>query len=104
MFELRELDRELALGAASALREDVENQRAAVNDAAGQRFFKIAFLRAGQRMIEDHELCSMLGAGRADFFNLTFARVKRRIGPVAFASDDGCRVDTRRCGERLQFF
>ena len=45
VLELRELDLQLALGAARALREDVEDQAHAVDDAAFERPLEVALLR-----------------------------------------------------------
>ena len=47
VLELRELDLELALGAAGMLGEDVEDQLGAVDDARRQRILEVALLRRG---------------------------------------------------------
>src|SRR5262249_25553663 len=49
MLDLRELDLELALGAARPQREDVEDQARTVDDAALERALKVALLRSRQR-------------------------------------------------------
>ena len=54
--ELRELDLQLAFGAARALREDVEDEARAVDDAAFERLLEVALLHAGQRVVEDDEV------------------------------------------------
>ncbi len=46
MVQLREFDLQLALGAACALREDVEDQAHAIDDAAFERLLEIALLHA----------------------------------------------------------
>ena len=56
VLELRELDFELAFVAARALREDVEDQSRAIEHAALDELFEIAFLRGRQRMIEQHHV------------------------------------------------
>ncbi len=48
MFELRELDLQLAFVAARALREDVEDQAHTVDDAATELLFEVALLRGRQ--------------------------------------------------------
>ena len=44
MFQLRQFDLQLALGALRSLREDVEDQAHAIDDAAVQRALEIALL------------------------------------------------------------
>ena len=81
MLELRELDLQLAFGALRALREDVEDQADAIDDAALERALEVALLRAGQRVIEDDEVGVGRGAPRGDFVDLAAAGEQRRIGP-----------------------
>src|SRR5207248_5301663 len=56
MLELGQLDLELAFGAVGALGEDVENEAHAIDHATIERALEIALLRAGERVIEDHEI------------------------------------------------
>jgi hypothetical protein len=44
VLQLRELDLELAFVAARALREDVEDQRVAIEHAAADQFLEVALL------------------------------------------------------------
>jgi hypothetical protein len=71
--QLRELDLELAFVAAGALREDVEDQRIAVEHAPTRELLEIAFLARRQRVVdEDH--VGLLGFGfLADLVGLAAA-------------------------------
>ena len=53
MFELRELHLQLALPRACALREDVEDERGAVENLALENLLQIARLRPAQIVVED---------------------------------------------------
>ena len=56
VLELRELDLELALEAAGALREDVEDQAAAVEHAPAGQLLEIALLAGRQRVVDEDEV------------------------------------------------
>ncbi|MPN46031.1 hypothetical protein SDC9_193610 [bioreactor metagenome] len=56
MFELRQFDLQLALGARRAQREDVEDQAVAIDHPAVQVALEITLLHRRQRVIEDHQL------------------------------------------------
>ena len=104
VVELRELDLQLALGAACALREDVEDQAHAVDDAAFQRLLEVALLHAGQRMIEDHEVGGRFAALRGDLVDLAATGEERgirpRAPPAAVADDGGAGRGGERCDLR----
>jgi hypothetical protein len=53
--ELRNLDLQLALQRARALRENVEDQLAAIDDAKVEFLFEVAGLRRTERIVEDRE-------------------------------------------------
>ncbi len=95
MLDLRELDLQLAFGAARAEREDVEDQARAIDDAAFERALEIALLRAGERMVEDDEIGAGFHAARRDLLDLAFARERRGVGSLAPA---GHRARDRRAG------
>jgi hypothetical protein len=65
--ELRDLDLQLALQRARALRENIEDQLTPIDDAKVEFLLEVAGLRGAQRVIEDRELRS--GALR-NFLNL----------------------------------
>ena len=56
VLELRELDLELALGAARVLREDVEDQLRAIDDARLQRVLERALLRRAELVVDEEDL------------------------------------------------
>ena len=91
VFELRELHFELAFVAARALREDVEDQSRAIEHAALDELFEIAFLRGRQRVVEQHDVGVVLGGGVADFIRLAAADEEARIGTIAAAADAHAR-------------
>ena len=82
VIHLRELDLQLAFGAARAKREDVEDEGGAINDSAIERFLEIALLRPGQRVPENHDVGTGLDAPRGDLLDLALAREERGVGPL----------------------
>jgi hypothetical protein len=56
MFELSQLDLQLAFMTAGTLGKNIQNQASPVEHPALQGFFKIALLARGQGMIEEHDL------------------------------------------------
>lgn len=83
VFELRELDLELAFASAGVAGEDVEDELRAIEDAARQSGLEIAQLRGRQVVIEENEI-GVGGRGDAgDFFNLPGSNERCRIEAVA---------------------
>ena len=80
MFELGQLDLQLAFGALRALRKNVEDQACAIDDAAVERALQIALLRAGERVVEDDEVSAGGATQRGDLGDLATAGKKRRVG------------------------
>jgi len=95
-------NQKLAFGALRALRENVENQADAIDDAALQCAFEIALLCARQRMVEDNEIGVGCDAPRGDFVDLAAAGEEGRVGPGASRRDDVCDFGTGRSGEVLE--
>ncbi len=56
MLQLREFDLQFAFARAGALREDVENQRRAIQDFAVEDFFQVAALRGRKFIVENHRV------------------------------------------------
>jgi hypothetical protein len=102
VFELRELHFEFAFVAARPLSEDVEDQTRAVEHAALDELFEIAFLRRRQRMIEQHHVGIVLGSCDANFIRLAAPDEKSRIGPIAPAADVHHRNGTGRTRQRFE--
>ncbi len=78
--QLRDFDLELAGECARALREDIEDELAAVDDAEFELVFEVARLRGAERVVEDGER------------RVAFAREFAHFGGLA-AADEGTRVD-----------
>ena len=97
VLDLRELDLELAFGAARAQREDVEDEAHTVDDAALELRLEVALLRAGERVVEDDEVRAGRRAQRRDLLDLALAREQRGVGALAAAGD---RPHDRRAGGR----
>ena len=101
--QLRDFDLQFALERARALREDIENQLAAIDNAELELVFEIARLRGAERVVEDRERRAAFVGEFAD------------LGGLA-ASDEGARVDVFEllldlagdfgagaCGQRAEF-
>ena len=88
MLELRQLDLQLALVAAGALREDVEDQADAIDDAAAQRLLEVALLGRGELVIEHHHRRALLSHRRRELGDLAAAGEGGRIGALALALHD----------------
>ncbi len=108
MLELGELDLELALVAAGALGEDLEDEVGAVEDphalaALGQGLLEVADLGGGERMVEDDGAGVVQAADVLELLDLAGAGVGRGVGTVAAAGDDLADVRTRALDEARRF-
>ena len=74
VLHLRELDLQLALRAARPQREDVEDQRRAVDHPAFERLLEVSLLGTGERVPEDHKLGAGVDPPCVDFSDLPLAR------------------------------
>jgi hypothetical protein len=100
--ELRELDLQLAFAAACALREDVEDEAGAVDDAALERCFEVALLHARQRVVEDDEVGVRLAPAVRDLLDLAPACERGRVRPLALPGDATCDGGACRRGQRSE--
>ncbi len=73
VLQLRQFHLQLAFAAARALREDVEDQRGAVQHPEPERALEVALLRRRQRHVEYHQTGVTLLRQRLDFFDLARA-------------------------------
>ena len=73
MLELRQLNLQLAFARAGALREDVENQRRAVENFAVENFFEVAALRRRKVVVENHRVHVLPPAEIREFSRLALA-------------------------------
>ena len=94
MIELSELHLQLAYAAAGALREDVEDQRRAVEDPAIERLLEIALLGGRERRVEDHETGVGGRSQGLDLLDLAAADIAGRIRSVATHTGKAHGFDT----------
>ena len=102
VFELRELDLELALGATGVLGEDVENQLGAIDDARLERVLERALLRWAQLVVDEQRLGVGLGKGLLQLRELPLAHERPWIGVHSMLDDLPDGVDAgspRQLGE-----
>ena len=93
MLELRELDLQLALVAARALREDVEDEARAVDDAALEPPLEVALLRGRELMVEDDDARAGVRARSRNLVDLARSGEQRGVGAGAPALHDRAHVD-----------
>ena len=107
MLKLREFDLQFAFPRAGALREDVENQRRAVEDFAVENLFEIAALRRRKLVIENHGIHVLTLAKIREFTRLALADERGGIKRVHFlqaVADDftaGGHREFTKFGERV---
>ena len=101
MLQLRELDLQLTFVTASALREDIENQTRAIDNAALEFAFEVALLAWRERVIKQHDFGFMRGHRCLEFFELARAhKITRRR--LAAATGNNC--DRLRACRKCEFF
>ncbi len=87
MLELGEFDLQLAFVSARALREDIENQAAAIDHAALEPLFEVALLRRRQVVIEQNQGGARVFHGGGNLFNFARSGESGRIGTLPAAFD-----------------
>ena len=107
VFELSELDLELALARAGVTGKDVEDELRAIENAAGQGGFEIAQLRGRKVVIEENQIGLRRGGDGSDLFDFSGADERGGIGTRA-ALDEfggylaaGAQQQFAKFGERL---
>jgi hypothetical protein len=104
VLELGKLDLKLSFMTAGAQRENVEDERIAIDNAARQRSFEVSLLARGQFVIEQHDVGFVGICKVKDFLDLAFARVGRRIRCLPLATDAGYRLGASAAREKREFF
>ena len=104
MFELRQLDLQLAFGTGRAQGEDVEDQAVAIDHPALQGLLKVALLNGRQGVIEDDQLGIGGGDHGRHLIDLAFAGKGPGIGTVPSSTDFGNDLATGRFGQQTEFF
>ncbi len=80
MLKLGQFDLELAFARAGALREDIQDERGAVEDFALEDLFQVAALGRRQFVVENHGIDILLAAGVGEFIRLAAADEGGRDG------------------------
>ncbi len=87
VLELRELDLELAVGAACVLREDVEDQLCPVDDARLQGVLERPLLRWAELLVDEEHLRARPGVRVLQLTELALAHERARVGMRAMLDD-----------------
>jgi succinyl-diaminopimelate desuccinylase len=102
VFELRQLDLELSLGADGVLREDVEDQLRAVDDARLELVLERPLLRRAQLVVDEEHLGPGLSVRLLQLAELALADVRARIRVRPVLDDLGHRLDEGGARELLE--
>ncbi len=103
VLELGKFDLQLAFTRARALREDIQDQRRAVQQLAIEQFFQVAALRGGQFLVEDHGVHIQLPAELGEFIGLALADVGGGVGGLELLHAVADDVAASRGGEFSEF-
>ena len=95
VLELRELDLELSLGRHRVLREDVEDQLGAVDDARLQRVFEHPLLRRGELVVDEQHLRPRPLVLALQLLELALADVRAAVRLRAVLHEPVDRLDAR---------
>ena len=87
VFELRQLDLELALGGDGVLGEDVEDQLGAIDDAGLERILERALLNRRDLVVDDQDVGPGGGKGALELRQLALADEGARVGLGAVLND-----------------
>ena len=104
MLQPGELHLQLAFAGLRALREDLEDELPAVEDAPVELLLQIALLRGRELVVEHHERGVDGRRGAPDLLDLPGAGIQARIGAAAAALDDFQVLDARALDEANDFF
>ena len=80
VFQLGQLDLQLALAGAGPAGEDVEDQLGAIDHLAGDQILQLAQLGRRQLVVDDHDVDRGLGAGQRQRLRLAAADEGGRVG------------------------
>ena len=104
ILQLRQLDLQPAFAAASALRENVENQLGAIEHLAREQIFQIASLRRRKFVVENDRSDVLILERFLDHLGFAFADVIRRGRFLQFLRDGIDDFRAGRAGQLAQFF
>ncbi len=87
--QLCQLHFQFALEAACALREDVQNEAVAVEDASADQLLEVALLAGGERVVDEDDVGGVFCGHGTQLIGLAAAHEVARIGPLAAAGHRG---------------
>ena len=87
VLHLRQLDLQLALGTARALRKDIEDQVGAINHAYTDNFLDVTNLDRRELVVKNDQICIVLRHAGSNFLNLPAAGKNSGVGFDAFATN-----------------
>ena len=102
VFELRQLDLELPLGADGVLREDVEDQLRAVDDARLELVLEQPLLGRRELVVDDEHLGAGVAVRLLQLVELPLADVAARVGRRPMLDETGDRLDACRARELVE--
>jgi succinyl-diaminopimelate desuccinylase len=102
VFELRELDLELSLGADGVLGEDVEDQLRAVDHPRLERVLERPLLRRAELVVDDEHLCLRVAVRLLQLVQLPLADIRARVGKPPVLNDPPDRLDAGGSRELLE--
>ena len=103
VIELREFDLKLPFAAARVLRENIENELRAIDDAALGDLFYVSLLRGREVAVENDEARFVRGRFGADFIEFAAADEGGGIGRVAHLMNRGGDLGARAAGQLDEF-
>ena len=96
VLQLRQLHLQLALVALCTLRKDVEDQPRAIDHAAAQQLFQVAFLDRRQLMVDQHQIGIQRRTQVTRLLGLATTYQQRRIGLADARAQRVQHLGTRR--------
>jgi hypothetical protein len=101
--ELRDFDLQLALERMRALRENVENQLAAIDHTNLQLVLEIARLRGAECVVENRERCAFRGCQLAHLARLALADKSARVGRLQALPNNAGNFGAGALGQCFKF-
>jgi hypothetical protein len=101
--QLRDLDLQLSFEGARALRENIEDQLASIDDAEIQLLFKVARLCGTQRIVEDRERRTGLFRAVANLGSFPLSDESVRVRRLEFLADGIGNLGAGGLGQSFQF-
>jgi hypothetical protein len=103
MLHLGQFHLQFAFVGAGTLGEDIENESGAIQHAAFELLFQVAFLAGRQWMVEENNFCLVLANQLGNFFQLAGTYEETGIDVFQVARNQKHRTGTCRKGKFLKF-